>query len=452
MQLGVDRLCGSEYKYFFAFLIKLTKIAMTGRTMAAQKGKLTAAEQKLDAKLTTLQDSCVQEIRMHSVTQQQERENLAQIYYWWQEAYKLPAYYKAKLAHLPPEQLRNTTDKFNFAPVLRLFYGVTTLSDSKRSRMSSALNAMHDEWESKPKLYKQDVAKLADYIDQNKGITGLAKQQAKIAPAASHVDDIKTDVQLDEHEAKQAAMPVAAGVDGETLEVIRKRLGRQVHVEVTDAQRKDALLDDAQEYWRKASGIASYDLGFGLEANKRKYSLALVRVDGDKMEVINSSVDEDAIKAALLASYREQFASVHINLRCLLEVLRTQYIGGKAAKQLAKVAELGLPSSTDDIEGEQRTVATRMMFVPASNQILLSPVNSNAGLVTVATPAIQLINVVGNDFFLPAYSRVYLERRLIGNDDINQFSVTNTGKPPDAFNNRNSLAWMTWSVLRTMSV
>ncbi len=76
---------------------------MTGRTMAAQKGKLTAAEQKLDAKLTTLQDSCVQEIRMHSVTQQQERENLAQIYYWWQEAYKLPAYYKAKLAHLPPE-------------------------------------------------------------------------------------------------------------------------------------------------------------------------------------------------------------------------------------------------------------------------------------------------------------------------------------------------------------
>jgi hypothetical protein len=401
--------------------------------MATKKSKALPIEVLLDAKLSTLQDSCVHEMKMHSQTRQQERENLAQIYYWWQEAYKLPAYYQAKLAHLPPEQRRNTTDKFNFGPVLRLFYGVYGLEDYKRSRLSSALNAMHEEWEAKPKLYKQDVVKLANFIDQSKGVTGLAMQRAKIAPAASHVDEIHTAIQLEEHEAKQAAMAATSSDDDDadpSYELIqhRKRLDRPVHVEVTDAQRKDALLDDAQEYWRKASGIASYDLGFGLEANKRKYSLALVRVDGDKMEVINSSVDEDAIKTALLASYREQFASVPINLRCLLEALRTQYIGGKAAEQLAKVAELGLPSDDDDIEDEQPTVATRMIFISASNQILLSPVNSNAGLVTVATPTKQLINVVGNDFLLPAYSRVYLERRLICNDDINQFSVTNTGK------------------------
>lgn len=225
---------------------------------------------------------------------------------------------------------------------------------------------MHEEWEAKPKLYKQDVAKLANFIDQSKGVTGLAKQQAKIPSAASPVDEIHRDIQLDEYEAKQAATSNQTNAEYDKLnfQEERRRRGRPVHVEVTDAQRKDALLDDAQEYWRKASGIASYDLGFGLEANKRKYSLALVRVDGDKMEVINSSVDEDAIKSALLASYREQFASVPINLRCLLEVLRTQYIGGKAAKQLAKVAELGLPSGDDDIEDEQPTVATRMMFVP----------------------------------------------------------------------------------------
>lgn len=384
-------------------------------------------EKKLNARLDKLQDSCVQEIRMHYVTQQQERENLVQIFYWWKDAYKLPAYYKAKLAHLPPEQLRNTTDKFNFAPVLRLFYGVSTLSDSKRSRMSSALNALHEEWESKPKLYQQDVAKLANYIDQNKGITGLAKQQAKI-PAASPVNDIQEDVLLDEYEEKQAANSVSNAVVGISLETIRKRLGRPENIEVTDAHRKDALLDEAQKYWRKANGVASYDFGFGLKTNKYKYSLALVRVDGDKMEVINSSVDEEAIKTALLESYRDQYASVPINLRCLLEVLRTQYIGGKVVKQLAKVAELGLPSSEDDIEGQQRTVTTRMTFVSTSNQILLSPVNSNSGLITVAVPNKQLINVISNDFYLTAYSRVYLERRLIGNDDINQFSVSNTGK------------------------
>ena len=127
--------------------------------MASKKPKLTPAEKQLDEQLNTLQDSCVQELRMHYVTQQQERENIAKIFYWWQEAYKIPDYYNAKLAHLPQEQLRKTITKFNFAPVLRLFYGVNTLGDSKRSRMSSALNAIHEEWQAKPKLYKQNVAK-----------------------------------------------------------------------------------------------------------------------------------------------------------------------------------------------------------------------------------------------------------------------------------------------------
>ena len=395
--------------------------------MATKKGKALPIEVQLDAKLSTLQDSCVHEMKMHSQTRQQERENLAQIYYWWQEAYKLPSYYNAKLAHLPPEQLRNTTDKFNFGPVLRLFYGVYGLEDYKRSRLSSALNAMHEEWEAKPKLYKQDVAKLANYIDQNKGVTGLAKQQAKIAPAASPVDEIHTDIQLDEYEAKQAAMAATASDDdtSSSYELIqhRKRLGRPVHVEVNDTQRREALTDEAQEYWRKANGIASFDLDFGIEANKRKYSLALVRVDDDKMAVINTSIDEEIIKAALLSSYRKQLASVPRNLRCVLEVLRTQFVGGKVAEQLKKVPELEL-----DNDGEQTEISGRLVFIPSSNQILLSPIGSKSGLVTTATPSRQYLNVVDSDFYLPAGPKYYLQHRLIANDDANQFSVSNVGR------------------------
>ena len=399
-----------------------------GLGMATKKSKALPIEVLLDAKLSTLQDSCVHEMKMHSQTRQQERENLAQIYYWWQEAYKLPAYYQAKLAHLPPEQRRNTTDKFNFGPVLRLFYGVYGLEDYKRSRLSSALNAMHEEWEAKPKLYKQDVVKLANFIDQSKGVTGLAMQRAKIAPAASHVDEIHTAIQLEEHEAKQAAMAATSSDDddaGPSYELIhnRKRLGRPVHVEVTDAQRREALTDEAQEYWRKANGIASFDLDFGIESNKRKYSLALVRVDDDKMAVINTSIDEEIIKAALLSSYRKQLASVPRNLRCVLEVLRTQFVGGKVAEQLKKVPELRL-----DNDGEQAQIRSRLICIPSSNQILLSSIGSKSGLVTTATPSRQYLNVVDGDFYLPAGPKYYLQNRLIANDDCNQFSVSNVGR------------------------
>lgn len=393
--------------------------------MATKKvRKPTKAELQLDAKLSNLQDSCTIEIRMHSVTQQQERENIAQIYYWWQEAYKIPAYYNAKLAYLPPEQQRNTTDKFNFAPVLRLFYGVYTLSNSKRSRMSSALNAMHEEWEAKPKLYKQDVAKLANFIDQNKGITGLAKQQAKIAPASTPADDIRTEMLLDEYEEKQASIASTDnGYDKYSFQELRRRLGRSVHVEVTDTHRKEALQDEAQDYWRKANGIASFDLDFGVESNKRKYSLALVRVDNDKMEVINTSVEEDIIKAALLSSYRKQFASVPRNLRYVLELLRTQFIGGKIAKQLAKVPEFGVGANGKKIE-----IRTRVIAIPSKNTLVFSPLDCKSGLVTVSTPAKQMLNVVDSDFYLPGHIKLYLQNRLIANEDCNQFSVSNVGK------------------------
>ena len=387
--------------------------------MATKNGKALPIEVQLDAKLSTLQDSCVHEIKMHSVTQQQERENLAQIYYWWQEAYKLPAYYNAKLAHLTQEQKRNTTDKFNFGPVLRLFYGVYTLDDSKRSRMSSALNAMHEEWEAKPKLYKQDVAKLANFIEQNKGVTGLAKQQAKISPASTLADDIRTEILLDEHEMQQAA--IVDDYDKFKFQEERRRRGRPVHVDVTDSHRKEALQDEAQDYWRKANGIASFDLDFGVESNKRKFSIALVRVENEKMEVINTSIEEDIIKAALLSSYRKQLASVPDNLRPLLEILRTQFVGVKAAEQLAKVAEL-------DKKGDPIYIAKRLLFIPSANQMLFSQFNGNAGLVTTATLAMQLLNVVDCDFILGAGVGIYLQKRLLANDDCNQFSVSNVGK------------------------
>ena len=398
--------------------------------MATNKSKLTQAEKQLDARLDALQYSCGQWVRMHHVTQQQERVNLAEIYYWWQEAYKIPAYYNAKLAFLPPEQRRNTTDKFNFGPVLRLFYGVNTLDDSKRSRMSSALNAIHDEWQAKPKLYKKDIAKLANYIDQNKGVTGLAAQQANISPSATPSEDIKTEMALAKHEAEQSAIAAAVTKDEADKAAARlaflaerRRRGRPEHVDVTDAHRREALLDEAQDYWRKANGIASFDLDFGIEANKRKYSLALVRVDGEQLTVINSSIDEEVIKTALLSSYRKQLASVPRNLRSVLEMLRTQYIGGKMATQLAKVPDLAI-----DATGKKVEVLRRMICIPSANQILLSQTCCESGLVTAATLSFQLLNVVDCDFHMGAGVTTYLQKRLLANDDCNQFHVTNVSR------------------------
>lgn len=395
--------------------------------MASKKPKLTPAEKQLDEQLNTLQDSCVQELRMHYVTQQQERENLAKIFYWWQEAYKIPDYYNAKLAHLPQEQLRKTSTKFNFAPVLRLFYGVNTLGDSKRSRMSSALNAIHEEWQAKPKLYKQDVSKLANYIDQNSGVTGLAKQQAKIAPPSTVTPAVASDILLDEHEADEAA-DKAANPNNYTSapnRVSKPRPERAVIVDVTDVQRREALAEDAEEYWRKASGVASFDLDFGVNANKRKYSLALVRVDGKQLHFIDSSIDEQVIKSALLASYRKQFVPIPNNLRCILEVLRTQFVIGKLREQLDKVPEFGFEI---DANGKPVEVRKRLVFIPTTNELLFSPIASRCGVVTSSIPAKKLLKLGINDFYLPTYSKIYLEKRLIGNDDINQFSVNSVGK------------------------
>lgn len=392
-------------------------------TKKPKKPKKTAAEIKLDAQLDTLQDSCVEELRLHYVTRQQERENLVKIYYWWQEAYRLPDYYNAKLAYLPPELLRNTTDKFNFAPVLRLFYGVYTLDDPKRSRMSSALNALHEEWQAKPKLYKQDVAKLANFIEQNKGITGLAKKQVNIAPASSANADIKADIALDEYEAMARAKQAEFANDYEYVakRVKLVRANKRIKLEVTDAQRKEALSEAAENYWRKANGITDFDLTFGVETNKRKYSLALLHIDGETFTVIDTNVDEAAIKSALLAAYRKQFAAVPQSLRCLLEILRTQHVGGAVRKQLEKTLELGIEKNA---QGKLVYARKRLVLCPANNQILLSPISSKAGVVSIATPKSRLIKETDCDFFMPGYSRSLLERRLIENDDINQFDVS----------------------------
>ncbi len=395
--------------------------------MATKKRKISAAEKNLDDQLNTLQDSCVQELRMHYVTQQQERENLAKIYYWWQEAHILPDYYNAKLAHLPQEQLRKTSTKINFAPILRLFYGVNTLNDSKRSRMSSALNAIHEEWQAKPKLYKKNVSKLANYIDQNSGVTGLAKQQAKISPPSTVSPSLTSDLLLDEHEADEAADKAEnpSNYTSAPNRVSKPRPERAVKVEVTDLQRRQALLEEAEEYWRKASGVASFDLDFGVNANKRKYSLALVRVDGKQMHFIDSSIDEQVIKSALLASYRRQFSPVPNNLRCVLEMLRTQFVTGKFREQLDKVPELGYER---DGNGKYVEARKRLAFISSSNELLISPISSRCGVTTSSKPRKKLIKFGNNDFYLPSYSKFYLEKRLLGNDDINQFNVTNVGK------------------------
>jgi hypothetical protein len=395
--------------------------------MASKKSKLTPAENQLDAQLSTLQDSCVQELRMHYVTQQQERENIAKIYYWWQEAHKLPDYYNGKLAHLPQEQLRKTSTKINFSPILRLFYGVNTLNDSKRSRMSSALNAIHEEWQAKPKLYKKNVSKLANYIDQNSGVTGLAKQQAKISPPSTVSPSLTSDILLDEHEAEEAADKAEnpSNYTSAPNRVSKPRPEKAVIVEVTDIQRRQALLEEAEEYWRKASGVASFDLDFGVNANKRKYSLALVRVDGKQLHFIDSSIDEQVIKSALLASYRRQFSPVPNNLRCVLELLRTQFVAGKFREQLEKAPDLGYERDEDGKFVEARK---RLVFISVSSELLISPICSRSGVATSSKPRKKLLKFGNNDFYLPSYSKIYLEKRLLGNDDINQFSVANVGK------------------------
>lgn len=320
-------------------------------------------------------------------------EHLSKIYLWWREARLIDGYLGAEY-----DKLGRTFKKIkygtNYRPLLFLVYGEGGGLDKNNLPIYNAtLNALHTEFERRPKLYEQDApAKLTTFISNAGGVVELAKT----VPA----DD------------DDSALPAFD----------RKKLA--------------ALADDINEILLKEAVLCSlgsplpmlpikhyFSLGY------KQHSVLLVNKTDRGVGWVSTSTNSKLIQDLLVAEVRHRFDLQHPRVRPLLELLQTQSL----PKHLAGLSTALVEKTTLTGYGKQKFDAERrVLYRHETGEFVLSPMNAESGVVSVVKPSTQglphplqkpMFDNCGHDLLLQPRERASIEVDMLHDFNFNLFDA-----------------------------
>jgi hypothetical protein len=189
------------------------------------------------------------------------------------------------------------------------------------------------------------------------------------------------------------------------------------------------LAADAAAYWKSNRGLGQVESDFGFETDTSNIGLALVKRDASGVSVINSFVDPDIIKQALTTSYATQYAALPDSLRCMYETLKTQLYPQNVAAQMTGKRDDGIvkkrtweiDKKTKEVKHQQVPVKAipRLVHTGNDNLFVLSPIATDVGVCTVASPNSDVLAKHKHDVFLLPRSKGLLEKQVLNADNIN---------------------------------
>jgi len=377
---------------------------------------------KLLKDLHLLQQTCSHEKTLEVSTRKLEYKNTAEIYLWWRAAYAHDGFLEAQYAKLSNRELRSVEYGYNYRYVLILAYG-KNMPDAVISRKSRVLNKVHEHYEKDPHHFKIDgVAKLANFIDTSGGFDGLLKD--RIVPT----------------EAIEKEQEVEAGKYAHHLsyEPLYAKSRKIIYLRVNDAQRINALKAEAYEYFTTtAQGIAT-KISPPLRKNKHNYSLVLAQSNETNYTVLDASIEQEAIDAAVVNAYCKRYSALPNSLRAIYETIRTQTLS-KAMLRHEKRLDTNTVEKNSD--GKSISGKRRLMYCKNTEQFILSPIGGSLGVVTLVTPTEPVFKKVRKDIFMPIRNRQVIEHRLLVPNDFNLYRASKTDTFPE-YNSNGLVGYM----------
>jgi len=276
--------------------------------------------------------------------------HLSSIYLWWREARLIPGYLDAEYDELG--RIFNTI-KYgeNYRPLLFLVYGEEAgLNKNNLPYYNGTLNALHIEYEKRPKLYERDgISKLTAFIANAGGVVQLAKT-------------------------------VPADDDDTKLPPIDRKKLLEIAVSIRELLLKEAVACS------KGSPLPILPIKQYFSLGYERHSLLLVNKTDRGVGWFSTSVDTKLIQELLVDGVRRRFDLQHPKVRPLLELLHTQAL----PKHLAGLSQGLIEKGTVTGWGKKKFKAERrVLFLKDSGTFVLSPMNSESGVVSTVRPIID---------------------------------------------------------------
>ena len=291
---------------------------------------------------------------------------------------------------------RVTKQQYNLAPFLRLIWGTENCTEQELHTYSRALNTIDQHVKKNAATYKKDgIEKLANFIKTSGGIQKLAGYIV-----SGHEKDDTDSSPLSEPKAtvagKQAVLgtKAAAAVTNLPVQITVATSTPTVHIQ-----------------------SASDDLG-----------VMLIRRTTSGYAVVGSTRDKAIIKAVATDCYRRSFSALRPELRSLLETIRTQCLPAHLIKVQENLVEIGETGHTK----ERKALAARRLLVrKKGTELLLSPTNAKAGVVTNATLKSGAWIKTNDDLMLSYRARKRLEQDLVSNYEFHLYKLGSPHRPID---------------------
>ncbi len=311
--------------------------------------------------------------------------HLAEVYFWWVEALKVPGLLEAEYAKTKRRH-REVHYGRNYTRLLVRVWGDNNCSNSDLDRHSRALNKINKEYLSREPYYAKDgVAKLAQFIENSGGINGLTGY---------------------------------GGADSD--KIARDKVSINLTPpRATEKQKFEALLKSASEYYAQSTAPA-HAFQTALPVTDDDLAVVLVRRTAAGYQLLGATNDKQLVEAAAVVNYKHIFSTLPPSVRSLIETLRTQCLPPHI---LLIQRDLVDKTKQKHSDGTKMLSMRRLLYRSARNDFLLSPIRTHSGVVTCAVPKHGVLDHVEGDVFLSSRARLALEQLAISNYEFNLYKA-----------------------------
>lgn len=375
-----------------------------------------ANEQELGQQLQALQDRAEQQHNLAESSRELLHRNLAETYFWWREA-RNEAGYLDRLYAENNITYRNTGNRYNFSPVIRLAFPRIRTNDATVSYYSKALWAIDNEYDAHRQRYENPskINVMKAFIHEAGGIDGLKELVRDLVDGAPDVS------------AATSMKAKKSKVLSEDAVLLKRSEERKI------VKNKTHVL-------KASKGFATVDAG-ALAATSDDLVVLLAKRSKrtGKITLIASTTDAEIVEAVVNECGELDLSNTPPILRLLIECLRPHIVPHLIHK-------LGLRRKFydehkigwDDIADNAIMRPERVrLVIRADGSILVSKILSDASLTTVSTPKNPI--AVPCDILLRGNDRNWIETVLMNEAQLPLISCEPSDTLADADEDKSAI-------------
>jgi len=352
---------------------------------------MTLSNNDLDRELQQINERAEEVRQLTRRTNEETYRFYAEAYLWWHEAIKNEGYledcYKKNSI-----RYQNKGNRINWIPFIKLVTN-GNIAHPDSSYWARAFETIHEEYTENTKNYEHDtIAKIAYFIKNNRGKTGLAQYHAESDELDDDVDEIaeikKIDMLLDEKYFEPA------------------------------------FVIEADDFFKNKSSKYITNIP-PLFFDRDGYGLILVKKGEKGIEFVASSNSNSDIKSTKINSYRKQFSVLPNALRVVLETMHIMNVPNNIAGNIDKFIEYNYITQdygTEKIK-EKRIYRKKLIYRPETNDFLYSLRERNSSVIVNAKPNTRIVDRQTGDIQLRHNIVRYIDVALLHKTMFNMFDA-----------------------------